>query len=59
MQREEDCEAVARAHGLVFKGVGVQPANTLIVSGLIGKQLLVEIEADAELGFGAIVKLGA
>lgn len=59
MQKEEDCDAVTRAHGWAFKCVGVRPTNTLIVAGLIGKQFLVEVEADAELGLGCVVKLSA
>ncbi|KAL4796583.1 NADP-dependent oxidoreductase domain-containing protein [Aspergillus venezuelensis] len=49
---EKDCEAVSRAHGWFFKCEGVRPANTLIKAGLIGKEFLVEIEAEAEVGFG-------
>ncbi len=59
IQREEDCEEISRAHGWAFKCVGVRPANTLIISGIIGKQFLVEIEAEAELGFGGrVVRIG-
>lgn len=59
VRNEEDCDAVSRAHGWAFKCVGVRPVNTLVVSDLIGKQFLVEIEAEAELGLGAVIKLGA
>lgn len=50
IRREKDCEEVSLAHGWAFKCVGVKPANTLVVSGLIGDEFLVEIEAEAELG---------
>ena len=46
--RNDDWEAVSRAHGEVFGEI--RPANTLIViQGLIGDGYLVEIEADALL----------
>jgi enamine deaminase RidA (YjgF/YER057c/UK114 family) len=51
IQNEKDCEEVSRAHGWVFECAGVRPANTLVVSGLVGSDLLVEIEAEADLGF--------
>lgn len=42
----DDWQAVARAHGEIFKDI--RPANTLIViRALIGEEYLVEIEADA------------
>ncbi|KPI40770.1 uncharacterized protein AB675_10725 [Cyphellophora attinorum] len=41
---------VSQAHGWVFQNAGVLPANTLVVSGLIGDEMLVEIEAEAEVG---------
>lgn len=40
-------EKVARAHGERF--AGIRPANTLIHAKLVGKDYLVEIEADAEV----------
>ena len=43
-----DCEAVGRAHGERFAGVG--PAATMVVvAGLIDPAMLVEIEVDAVL----------
>ncbi len=47
VQNIEDWEAVARAHGARF--ANIQPANTLVEAALVGKEYLVEIEADAEL----------
>ncbi|GAB7354914.1 hypothetical protein MBLNU459_g5542t1 [Dothideomycetes sp. NU459] len=44
------CEEVSLAHGAIFQRVGVLPANTLIVAGLIEEEFLVEIEAEAEVG---------
>ncbi|MEP7116227.1 MAG: aldo/keto reductase [Acidobacteriota bacterium] len=41
-------EPVARAHGQRFGHI--QPANTLVEAGLVGRDYLVEIEADADLG---------
>lgn len=51
LRNESDCEAVSLAHGWAMKCANVRPANTLIVSGLIGDEFLVEIEAEAEVGF--------
>ncbi|TGO35003.1 hypothetical protein BHYA_0174g00290 [Botrytis hyacinthi] len=50
LQKEGDVEAVSLAHGWAFKCVGVRPSNTLVVSGVIGDEFLVEIEVEAELG---------
>jgi enamine deaminase RidA (YjgF/YER057c/UK114 family) len=58
VQKEEDCEEVSRAHGWAFTCVGVRPANTLVVSGLIGQEYLVEIEAEAEIGYGKVLRFG-
>jgi enamine deaminase RidA (YjgF/YER057c/UK114 family) len=49
---EKVCEEVSRAHGWVFKAAGVRPANTFVTAGLIGDEMLVEIEAEAEVGSG-------
>lgn len=46
----DDCEEVSRAHGWVFKHAGVLPANTLVTAGLVGNEMLVEIETEAEIG---------
>ncbi|MFU8887844.1 MAG: aldo/keto reductase [Trueperaceae bacterium] len=43
--RAEDAEAVTRAHGRRFGDV--QPANTLVLAGLVGDGYLVEMEAEA------------
>jgi enamine deaminase RidA (YjgF/YER057c/UK114 family) len=51
IRKEKDYEEVSRAHGWVFECAGVRPANTLVVSGLVGSDFLVEIEAEANLGF--------
>lgn len=40
-----DWEAVARVHGARFKNI--QPANTLVQAALVGREYLVEIEAEA------------
>ena len=46
LTRFEDVDAVARAHGEVFRDI--RPASTLVVvSALVAPELLVEIEADA------------
>lgn len=41
----DDWEAVARVHGKRFKDI--QPANTLVQANLVGREYLVEIEAEA------------
>ena len=43
-------EAAAVVHGRRFKGIN--PANTLIEARLVGKEYLVEIEAEAIIGAG-------
>ncbi|KAK1963371.1 Aldo/keto reductase [Colletotrichum sublineola] len=47
IRREEDVVEVSEAHGWVFQCHGVRPANTLTTAGLIGDEMLVEIEAEA------------
>lgn len=48
LRREEDCEAVSRAHGRVFGRI--MPANTLLVAGGLIGGYEVEIEAEAVVG---------
>ena len=52
IRREEHCEQVSEAHGWVFRCSGVRPSNTLITAGLIGDEMLVEIETEAVVGSG-------
>ena len=47
----DDWEAVARAHGQRFRHI--RPANTLVEAKLVGKDYLVEIEAEAIAAPGA------
>lgn len=51
VRRIEDWEAVARVHGERFGEI--RPANTLVQAQLVGDDLLVEIEAEAEIAPGA------
>jgi aryl-alcohol dehydrogenase-like predicted oxidoreductase/enamine deaminase RidA (YjgF/YER057c/UK114 family) len=45
LRRADDWEVVSRVHGRRF--ATVRPANTLVQSGIIGDEYLVEIEAEA------------
>ncbi|KAL3453096.1 NADP-dependent oxidoreductase domain-containing protein [Aspergillus insuetus] len=54
---EADCEAISRAHGWVFYRKGVRPANTLVRTGLIGEEFLVEIEAEAQVGYSGVLRI--
>lgn len=56
--RADDCDEVTRAHGWAFKCAGVRPTATLVISGLIDSRFLVEIEADAELGYTKTLRIG-
>ena len=47
VRRIEDWEAVARVHGERFGAI--RPANTLVQAQLVGDDLLVEIEAEAQI----------
>ncbi|GKT41149.1 flagellar radial spoke protein 5 [Colletotrichum spaethianum] len=55
IRREEDVVGVSEAHGWVFKCHRVWPANTLTTAGLIGDEMLVEIEVEADVGSGESV----
>jgi len=47
--RIEDAEAVAAAHGALFRDI--RPASTLLAVGaLVAPEMLVEVEAEAYLG---------
>ncbi|MEO7966443.1 MAG: Rid family hydrolase, partial [Gemmatimonadaceae bacterium] len=47
VSRMDDWEAVARAHGERFGDV--LPANTLVRADLIGKDYLIEMEAEGDV----------
>ncbi|KAF9874996.1 endoribonuclease L-PSP [Colletotrichum karsti] len=55
LRREEDVAGVSEAHGWVFNCHGIWPANTLTTAGLIGDEVLVEIEVEAVVGSGKSV----
>lgn len=57
LQAAEDCDDVSEAHGWAFKRAGVRPSNTVVQSGLVGKQFLVEIEAEAVLGYEEVLRI--
>ncbi|KAI4602575.1 hypothetical protein KJ359_007790 [Pestalotiopsis sp. 9143b] len=60
VQNLEDCEEVSRAHGWRMKCAGILPANTLVSVGVVGDNMLVEIEAWAEVGSGdqSVLQIG-
>lgn len=43
------CDEVSEVHGDRFRPLGILPANTLVADGLMEKQYLVEVEAEAEV----------
>ena len=47
VEKESLVAVVARAHGRAFGDI--LPANTLVVAGIVGEGLLVEMEAEARL----------
>ncbi|KAI0421269.1 NADP-dependent oxidoreductase domain-containing protein [Xylaria grammica] len=57
VRNEEDCEEVSKAHGWVFQCEGIRPSNTLFVGQLVGAEYLVEVEAEARLGFNGVLRL--
>ncbi|KAJ8131701.1 hypothetical protein O1611_g1920 [Lasiodiplodia mahajangana] len=59
VKNETDCEGVSRAHGWVFQCEGIRPSNMLFVADLVGAEYLVEIEAEARLGFGDVLHLSS
>ncbi|KAI1270372.1 NADP-dependent oxidoreductase domain-containing protein [Xylariaceae sp. FL1019] len=57
IQNEADCEDISEAHGWVFRCVGIRPSNTLFVAKLIGAEHLVEIEAEAQVGYTNVLAI--
>jgi enamine deaminase RidA (YjgF/YER057c/UK114 family) len=53
-------DEVASAHGGRFECEGIRPANTLVAAGIMGEEMLVEIEAWAEVGSGkkGVLRIG-
>ena len=43
--------------GWVRRRVGVRPSNTLTITRLVGPEYLVEIEAEADLGFEKVLRI--
>ncbi|KAI0470562.1 NADP-dependent oxidoreductase domain-containing protein [Xylariaceae sp. FL0804] len=52
IQNQDDCEPVSRAHGWRLGIHGILPANTLVTNGIVGDEMLVEVETWAEVGSG-------
>ena len=54
------CEEVCLAHGWRFKCEGISPTNTLVTAHIMGEEMLVEIEAWAEVGSGkhGVLRIG-
>ncbi|KAI1108416.1 NADP-dependent oxidoreductase domain-containing protein [Nemania sp. NC0429] len=59
VRNEADCEAVSRAHGWAFQCEGIRPSNMLFVASLVGAEYLVEIEAEARVGFNRVLRLSS
>lgn len=57
VQNREDVEEISKAHGWAFNCVGIRPANTLVMAGLVGPEFLVEIEAEAVDGYVGVVRI--
>ncbi|TVY64251.1 Uncharacterized protein LSUE1_G010371, partial [Lachnellula suecica] len=57
VRKEVDCLDVCSAHGWAFECAGVRPTNMVVVSGLIGEEYIVEIEAEADLGFQTVIRI--
>ncbi|KAI3325923.1 Aldo/keto reductase [Xylariaceae sp. AK1471] len=57
VRSEADVEEVSRALGWAFQCEGIRPSNTLFVADLVGAEYLVEIEAEARLGFKDVLRL--
>lgn len=59
VRNEADCEEVSRAHGWVFQCEGIRPSNMLFVANPVGAEYLVEIEAEARLGYNHVLRLSS
>ena len=53
LRNVQDCKAVVRIHGEMFEREGVRPVNTTVGGiGMVGEEMLVEIDFDAIVGAG-------
>ncbi|KAI0156767.1 NADP-dependent oxidoreductase domain-containing protein [Xylariaceae sp. FL1272] len=57
IKNEADSEDISQAHGWVFRCEGIRPSNTLFVAQLIGAEYLVEIEAEAQVGYTKVLQV--